>query len=90
MEQILNESNTITILGKPYNVILFNDDDHEMTQVITQIRKATGCDQNKAISIMLEAHATGKAIVYTGGKERCEHVESILAEIKLRTKIELA
>ena len=39
---------------------------------------------------MIEAHTNGRAIAYTGGKERCELVESILAEIKLMTKIEQA
>jgi ATP-dependent Clp protease adapter protein ClpS len=90
MEQILNETDTATIIGKPYNVILFNDDSHDMMEVINQIRKATGCDQSKATLIMLEAHATGRAIAYTGGRERCELVESILAEIRLGTKIEQA
>lgn len=90
MEQSLIQNDTSTILGKPYNVILFNDDSHDMVEVVNQIIKATGCDQSKATLIMLEAHSAGRAIAYSGGKERCEHVESILAEIRLGTKIEQA
>lgn len=90
MNQALIESDTITILGKPYNVILFNDESHDMVKVINQIRKATGCDAMKATIIMMEAHNAGRAIAFSGGLERCEHVESILAEIRLGTKIEQA
>jgi ATP-dependent Clp protease adapter protein ClpS len=58
--------------------------------VSIQIIKAIHCDINRATAIMMEAHTTGRAIVYTGGLERCEHVEAILSEIKLSTKIEPA
>jgi ATP-dependent Clp protease adapter protein ClpS len=90
MNQSLIETDTTTILGKPYNVVLFNDDSHDMMQVVNQIRKATGCDNVKATTIMLEAHTAGRAIAYSGSLERCEHVESVLSEIQLGTKIEQA
>jgi len=78
------------ILGAPYNVVLFNDEDHSMDEVCSQIVKATHCDPGKAFMVMLEAHKSGRAIVYSGHRERCEHVESVLVEIKLGTKIEQA
>ena len=81
---------SISILGNPYNVILFNDDHHDMLEVTSQIIKATNCSATKAASIMSEAHTTGRAVVFTGGLERAELVESILAEIKLGTAIEPA
>jgi ATP-dependent Clp protease adapter protein ClpS len=86
------ESNisTASILGNPYNVILFNDEEHDMVEVVWQIMKATSCAESRAHQIMMEAHATGRAIAYTGSKERCEHVESILCEIRLGTRIEPA
>ena len=77
-------------LGKVHKVILFNDEAHSMDEVVTQICKAINCDSNQATMIMFEAHKTGRAVVYTGHLERCEHVESVLAEIKLGTKIEEA
>ena len=79
-----------TSLGKPYNVILFNDMDHSMEEVAAQIIKSIHCDPGTAMKIMLEAHSTGRAIVITASLERCEHVEAILSEIRLGTKIELA
>lgn len=81
-------NDTDTILGKPKKLILFNDDMHSMDQVVDQLRKATGYDETQCISIMMEADQNGRAVVYTGHLERCEHIESILAQIKLGTKIE--
>lgn len=82
------EIDTTTLMGKPYNVILFNDDHHDMVEVSIQIMKAIKCSAERAMQIMLEAHTAGRAIVFSGSLERCEHVEAILAEIRLGTKIE--
>ena len=87
---VLNNTDTGTdnLLGKPYKVILFNDQEHDVLEVTVQIMKAINCDENRAAAIMLEAHTSGRAIVFTGGLERAELVESILAEIRLGTRIE--
>lgn len=84
------DTDVTTLLGKPYNVILFNDDHHSMEEVTLQLIKATGCSTEKALTIMLEAHTNGRAICFSGNRERCEHVESVLNEIRLGTKIEQA
>ena len=83
-----DEVDTIFSLGSPHSVILFDDTVHTMDEVISQIIKATGYDASKSFDIMMEAHRLGRAIVYTGHLERCEHVEFILSKIRLRTKIE--
>ena len=88
--QLLDKTDTTNMLGKPHKVILFNDDHHDMIEVVVQIMKAINCDEQRATVIMAEAHKAGRAIVFTGGLERCELVESILAEIQLGTKIEEA
>jgi ATP-dependent Clp protease adapter protein ClpS len=79
-----------THLAKLYKVILFNDDNHSMEEVVAQIICAIHCTPEEATRIMLEAHNSGRAIVITANYERCEHVESILSEIRLGTKIEPA
>jgi ATP-dependent Clp protease adaptor protein ClpS len=84
------DTDVTTLLGKPYNVILFNDDHHDMFEVSLQIMKATGCSKERAFNIMMEAHTNGRAICFSGNRERCEHVEAILNEIGLGTKIEQA
>lgn len=86
----IKQTGTTNILGSPYNVVLFNDDNHSMDEVVAQIMKATACNAGQAATIMLEAHNTGRAIAFSGSLERCELVESILTEIKLGTKIEQA
>lgn len=85
-----NDTSIDNLLGKPYNVILFNDDHHDMLEVSLQIIKATGCSPERALNIMMTAHTQGRAICFTGNRERCEHVESILAQIQLGTTIEQA
>jgi ATP-dependent Clp protease adapter protein ClpS len=81
---------TVINLGKTHNVILFNDETHNMDEVVEQICKAISCDSNTATMIMLEAHKTGRAVAYTGHLERCEHVAGVLEQIRLGTKIEEA
>jgi ATP-dependent Clp protease adapter protein ClpS len=86
----IKETDIANLLGKPFNLILFNDESHGMDEVAFQIIKAIKCSQERALSIMMEAHIKGRAVVFTGNRERCEHVEAILAEIQLRTVIEPA
>ena len=85
-----DKSTTSINLGKPHNVILFNDDHHAMDEVAAQIMKAIHCDMQTAVKLMMEAHTKGRAIIFTGHKEKCELVASILEEIRLGTKIEPA
>lgn len=56
----------------PYNVILENDDHHSMEFVIGVLQKALGYTEQKAYQLMLLAHETGQAIVWTGSKEVAE------------------
>ena len=90
-DTITRDKSSISIhLGKPHNVILFNDENHDMVEVVTQIMKAINCNIQTATRIMMEAHKSGRAVVFTGHKEKCELVSSILEEIRLGVKIEQA
>ena len=75
-------------LGKPHNVVLFNDTTHGMEEVAAQIIKAIKCDADKALAIMLQAHYSGRAIVITTHQEHAEQVASVLEEIRLGVKVE--
>lgn len=86
----LNDTHIDIVTGRPHNVILFNDEHHSMGEVMNQIMKAVSCGAGKAKEIMMEAHKSGRAVVFTGGLERCELVADILEEIRLGTKIEPA
>jgi ATP-dependent Clp protease adaptor protein ClpS len=56
----------------PYHVILENDDHHSMEFVIAVLRKVFGYTEAKAYTLMLTAHTTGRAVVWTGAKEVAE------------------
>jgi ATP-dependent Clp protease adapter protein ClpS len=90
MEKTEHLNDTTTISGMPYHCILFNDEGHNMDEVINQIKKATGYDYQKSYQIMMQAHIAGRAIVVTGSQERCGQVSSVLEEIRLGTKVEPA
>lgn len=79
-----------TFVIEPWNVILLNDDWHTFDEVILQLIKAIKCTPQKASEIAWEAHTKGEAICFTGSKERCEHIASILEEIELGVRIERA
>src|SRR5947209_3168644 len=56
----------------PYNVILENDDHHSMEFVITVLCKALGCSVERAFQLMMQAHTSGRAVVWTAPKEVAE------------------
>lgn len=78
-----------TYFGSPHSVILFNDNVHSFEEVVLQVIKAVKCSPDQATKIAMEAHSKGEAVAFTGNKERCEHVDSILAgpPLKLKTDI---
>ncbi len=69
---------TRTRLLPPYNVILQNDDHHSMEFVVEVLCSVIGCNVERAVILMLEAHTTGRAVIWTGSKEvaelKCEQV----------------
>jgi len=82
-------TNTTNLFGHPYNVILFNDEENPYLGVVAQVQRATRCSIEEAQRITHEAHIKGEAIAFSGHKEKCEHVDSILAgpPLRLRTDI---
>jgi ATP-dependent Clp protease adaptor protein ClpS len=56
----------------PYNVILMNDDHHSMEFVVEVLCKVLGCASERAIQLMLEAHTSGRAVIWTGTREVAE------------------
>ena len=56
----------------PYNVIIENDDHHSMEFVVGTLCKALGYLVERAFQLMMQAHTTGRAVVWTGPKEVAE------------------
>ncbi len=86
VEEVVDDVNTD--IEQPAKVILFNDEWHTFDEVINQILKAVKCTRDKAESLTLEVHNTGKACVFEGQMSDCLSVSSILEEIALHTQIE--
>jgi ATP-dependent Clp protease adaptor protein ClpS len=56
----------------PYNVILENDNYHSMDFVVQVLIKVLGCAMQRALLLMLQAHTTGRAVIWTGSREGAE------------------
>jgi ATP-dependent Clp protease adaptor protein ClpS len=56
----------------PYHVILENDEYHTMEFVVDVLRKVLGCPLERAVQLMLQAHTSGRAVIWTGPKEVAE------------------
>src|SRR5262245_41404705 len=56
----------------PYAVILHNDDINGMDFVVGVLRKVFNYGRMKSIWLMLKAHATGRAVVWSGSLEVAE------------------
>ena len=76
-----------TTRGTPWNTILFNCNCHSFDEVARQLMKAIRVSYERGMSLANTVHHTGKAIVYTGHRERCEAVAMVLEDIRLITKV---
>jgi ATP-dependent Clp protease adaptor protein ClpS len=56
----------------PYAVVLHNDDINGMDHVVGALRKVFNYNLMKAVGLMLQAHQTGRSIVWTGTLEFAE------------------
>jgi ATP-dependent Clp protease adaptor protein ClpS len=74
-----------TRLFPPYNVILENDDYHSVEFVVDVLRKVLGCPIERAVQLTLQAHTSGRAVIWTGPKEVAElKVEQVLTFHEVR------
>src|SRR5579872_6566030 len=56
----------------PYHVILLNDDHHSQEFVVEVLCKALGYTAERAYQMMITAHTSDRAVVYTGPQEVAE------------------
>ncbi len=81
---------TTQVVIEPWVVVLLNDEVHTFDDVIIQLMRATNCTPDRAAEIAWEVHTKGSSICFSGSKERCELVASILEEIALRVRLDPA
>ncbi|MBX7244803.1 MAG: ATP-dependent Clp protease adaptor ClpS [Candidatus Sumerlaeaceae bacterium] len=74
--------------GEGSRVVLFNDDHHNMDEVVLQIIKAIHCPMSDAVQIMLKAHSSGRAVVIITDKAEADRVAGVLREIGLQVTVE--
>jgi ATP-dependent Clp protease adaptor protein ClpS len=73
--------------GLPWSTILFNCNCHTFDDVARQLMKAIRVSYEGGLRIADVVHSQGKAVVYTGPRERCEAVAMVLESIKLVVKV---
>ena len=56
----------------PYHVVLENDDDHSCEFVVTTLCRALGYTMERSYQLMMQAHTSGRAAVWTGPREVAE------------------
>jgi ATP-dependent Clp protease adaptor protein ClpS len=76
-----------TTRGLPWNTVLFNCNCHSFDEVARQLMKAIRVSYDRGMALADVVHNSGKAVVYTGHRERCEAVAMVLEEIGLLTKV---
>src|SRR5688500_1304772 len=71
---VLPETDTDTAVRHqpPYAVVLHNDDVNTMPFVVLVLRKVFGYTVEKCVELMVEAHKTGRSVVWVGPLEVAE------------------
>ncbi len=57
---------------RPWNVVVWNDPVTPMSVVVVIFRKVFGYSNNKCTQLMMTVHHEGRAIVWSGQRERAE------------------
>ena len=73
---------------RPWNVVVWNDPVTPMSVVVVIFRKVFGYSNNKCTQLMLTVHHEGRAIVWSGARERAESYCVKLQVAGLSTTIE--
>lgn len=71
-ETILIETETVTDLDQPWNVLIYDDPVNLMGFVTLVIQRVFGYPKEHATRLMLEVHRQGQSVVWTGGREKAE------------------
>ncbi len=75
-------------LAGTWNVLVFDDPVNLMDYVVKVFQKVFGYPREKAEHLMLTVHNTGKALVWTGERERAELYVQQLHGFQLQASLE--
>ena len=83
------ESDVTVVTERPWNVIVWNDPVTPMTVVEVVFKRIFGYSNNKCTQLMLTVHHEGRAIVWSGQRERAESYCVKLQVAGLQATVEL-
>ncbi len=63
---------TTTETKRPWNVVVWDDPVTPMSVVVAIFKKVFGYSNNKCTQLMLTVHHQGRAVVWSGERERAE------------------
>ncbi|MBD1864319.1 MULTISPECIES: ATP-dependent Clp protease adapter ClpS [Trichocoleus] len=87
--ETIEQRSTARKLAPRYRVLLHNDDYNSMEYVVqTLIHTVPSLTQPQAVSIMMEAHSNGMALVITCAQEHAEFYSETLKTHGLSSTIE--
>ena len=87
--ETIEKRSTVRKLAPRYRVLLHNDDYNSMEYVVQTLMKTVpSVTQPQAVSIMMEAHTNGMALVITCAQEHAEFYCEILNNHGLSSTIE--
>jgi ATP-dependent Clp protease adaptor protein ClpS len=66
------QSDVSVLTERPWNVVVWNDPVTPMAVVVVVFRRIFGYSNNKCTHLMLTVHHEGRAIVWSGQRERAE------------------
>lgn len=93
MTRLTTESDVVTekivITERPWNVVVWDDPVTPMTVVVVIFKKVFGYSNNKCTQLMLSVHHDGRAIVWSGQRDRAESYCVKLQVAGLQSTIEL-
>ncbi len=83
------EVDVTVVTERPWNVVVWNDPVTPMTVVVAVFRRIFGYSENKCTHLMLTVHHEGRAIVWSGQRERAESYCVKLQVAGLQSSVEL-
>lgn len=84
----LTDTSTDTTIGSPWNVLVHDDPVNMMGYVTWVLIKIFGYTETKASGLMMQVHQGGRAVVWTGEREKAELYMQQLHSHQLKSTLE--
>lgn len=86
--QTIERPDTSTLHDTPWNVLVHDDPVNLMGYVTLVLMRIFGYPEGQATEMMLCVHRRGRAVVWSGERERAEHYAHQLQAHQLKASIE--